>query len=291
MGPFDNRTAKVKAGERVAGPLEDGRLGELHFVGLGLYDETDMSVAGLETARAADAVFAEFYTSRLTGATLEVLEGRIGKPITLLDRESVEGNPETVLDAAAEGKAVMLVAGDPMAATTHIDLRLQAEHRGIRTRIFHGASILTAAFTELGLSVYKSGRVCTLQWPTGTYFPSSPYEQLAENAGADLHTLVLMDIRSDEGRFMTAAEGCQLLLRYEEELNYGVTGPDALACVVARAGAPDCQRVAGRLGDLAGMDFGPPLHSIVVPGRLHFMEARALVVLAGADPHLVERDL
>lgn len=266
-------------------------MGELHFVGLGLYDETDMSLAGLETARSADQVFAEFYTSKLTGATIEVLEGRIGQPISLLDRESVETQPEMVLEVASKGKAVLLVAGDPMAATTHIDMRLQAEGRGIHTRIFHGASILTAAFTELGLSVYKSGRVCTLQWPTGTYFPSSPYEQLAENHGADLHTLVLMDIRADEGRYMTAAEGCQLLLRYENELAYGVTGPDALACVVARAGAPDCVRVAGRLGDLAEMDFGPALHSIVVPSRLHFMEARALVVLAGADPKLVEKDL
>lgn len=271
--------------------LEADTLGELHFVGLGLFDDTDMSLAGLETARSADQVFAEFYTAKLTGATLEVLEGRIGRPVKVLDRESVETQPEKVLDVAADGKAVLLVVGDPMAATTHIDLRLQAEGRGIRTRIFHGASILTAAFTELGLSVYKSGRVCTLQWPSGTYFPSSPYEQLAENLQSDLHTLVLMDIRSDEGRYMTAAEGCQLLLRYEEELGYKVTGPDTLACVVARAGAPDCLRVAGRLGDLAKMDFGPALHSIVVVGRLHFMEARALVVLAGADPKLVEKDL
>ncbi len=266
-------------------------MGELHFVGLGLYDETDMSLAGLETAKTADQVFAEFYTSKLTGATIEVLEGRIGRPVKVLDRDSVETQPETVLDVAAEGKAVMLVVGDPMAATTHIDMRLQAETRGIKTRVFHGASILTAAFTELGLSVYKSGRVCTLQWPSGRYFPSSPYEQLAENHQSDLHTLVLMDIRSDEGRYMTAAEGCQLLLRYERELGYGVTEPDALACVVARAGAPDCLRVAGRLEDLAKMDFGPALHSIVIPGRLHFMEARALVVLANADPHLVEKDL
>jgi diphthine synthase len=270
---------------------EADTVGELQFVGLGLYDETDMSLAGLEAAKSADQVFAEFYTAKLTGATIEVLEGRIGKPIKVLDRESVETQSETVLNVAAEGRAVLLVVGDPMAATTHIDLRLQAEGRGIHTRVFHGASILTAAFTELGLSVYKSGRVCTLQWPSGTYFPTSPYEQLAENHQSDLHTLVLMDIRADESRYMTAAEGCQLLLRYENEVGLGVTGPDALACVVARAGAPDCLRVAGRLDDLAKMDFGPALHSIVMVGRLHFMEARALVVLAGADPKLVEKDL
>ncbi len=246
-----------------------------------------MSLAGLETARSADAVFAEFYTSHLTGACLASLEARIGKTIHVLEREGVEETPEPILEAAERGTAVLLVAGDPMAATTHIDLRLQAERMGIRTRVFHGASILTAALTELGLSAYKSGRVTTLQWPHGDYFPTSPYEHLVANAGAGLHSLVLLDLHSDEGRYMTASEGCQLLMRYEDMLGKGVTGPDSLACVVARAGSPDCLRRAGTLGQLAEEEFGPALHSIIVPGKLHFMEARALVVLAGADPHLV----
>jgi diphthine synthase len=261
--------------------------GELHFVGLGLYDDADMSLAGLEAARTADAVYAEFYTSRLTGSTIGRLETRIGRPIDVLDREALEQRPESLLDAAADGTAVLLVAGDPMAATTHIDIRLRAESQGIRTRVFHGASILTAAFGELGLSVYKSGRVTTLQWPHGKFFPTSPYESLLENAKASLHSLVLLDIHGDEGRYMTASEGCDLLLRYDREHGGDVTGPENLACVVARAGAPDCVRMARRLTDLTCGDFGPPLHCIIVPGKLHFMEAQALVALAGADPDLV----
>ncbi len=246
-----------------------------------------MSLAGLEAARTSDQVFAEFYTSKLSGTSIERLEARIGKAIHVLGREGVEEDPEPMLEAAAGGTAVLLVVGDPMAATTHIDLRLRAERIGIHTRVFHNASILTAALTELGLSVYKSGRVTTLQWPHGDYFPTSPYEHIMANVEAGLHSLVLLDIHSDEDRYMTANEGCRLLLRYEDMLGKGVTGPDSLACVVAGVGSPDCKRRAGRLGELAEEDFGPALHSIIVPGKLHFMEARALVVLAGADPHLV----
>ena len=246
-----------------------------------------MSLAGLDTAKTSDEVFAEFYTSKLSGTSIERLEARIGRTIHVLGREGVEEDPEPMLDVAKGGTTVLLVAGDPMAATTHIDLRLRAEKMGIRTRVFHNASILTAALTELGLSVYKSGRVTTLQWPHGDYFPTSPYEHIMANVEAGLHSLVLLDIHSDEDRYMTATEGCQLLLRYEDLLGKGVTGPDSLACVVAGVGSPDCIRRAGRLVQLGGEDFGPALHSIVVPGKLHFMEARALVVLAGADPHLV----
>jgi diphthine synthase len=264
-------------------------VGELVLVGLGLYDDADMSLRALEAVRGADRVLAEFYTSTLAGSDRAGLERRLGRPVEVLAREDVEQHADRIVDAAvAGGRVVLLVAGDALAATTHIDLRLRAEARGVRTRVVHGASILTAAFTELGLSVYKSGRVTTVEWPHGSYFPTSPYDAVRDNLRAGLHTLCLLDIRADEGRYMTAAEAAGLLLRYEQERGEGVLAPTTLACAVARAGAPDCMRVAGALGALARLDLGPPLHCIVLPGRLHFMEAEALSTLAGAPDGVVE---
>ena len=46
----------------------------LTFVGLGLYDEKDISVKGLEAVKNADLVYAEFYTSHLMGTSHEELE-------------------------------------------------------------------------------------------------------------------------------------------------------------------------------------------------------------------------
>ena len=65
----------------------------LIFIGLGLYDERDISVKGLDAVRAADRVYAEFYTSRLMGATFERLEAFYGKKIHLLSRQQVEVDP------------------------------------------------------------------------------------------------------------------------------------------------------------------------------------------------------
>lgn len=39
----------------------------LYLVGLGLYDEKDISVNGLDAIKSADVVYAEFYTARLFG--------------------------------------------------------------------------------------------------------------------------------------------------------------------------------------------------------------------------------
>jgi len=106
-------------------------MGELVFIGLGLFDEKDISVKGLEAARAADAVFAEFYTSSLRGTTVETLQLTVGKPIRVLSRMDVEQGTE-VLEAARHGTAALLVPGDPMAATTHVDLRMRAHEAGAR---------------------------------------------------------------------------------------------------------------------------------------------------------------
>ena len=42
----------------------------LTFIGIGLYDEKDISIKGLEAVRAADRVYIEFYTSTLSGTSI-----------------------------------------------------------------------------------------------------------------------------------------------------------------------------------------------------------------------------
>jgi diphthine synthase len=181
------------------------------------------------------------------------------------------------------------VVGDPFSATTHVELRIRAKKEGIPVSIVHGASALTAVPGLLGLQHYKFGRTTTLPFPDRGYYPESPYEMIAENLSRGLHTLVLLDIQADRGRLMTANEGLGVLAELERRKKGGILGPEALVCVVARAGSQRPVVRAGRLAGLAKEDFGPPHHSIVVPGKLHFMESEALVELAGAPAELVKK--
>ncbi|MDO9324732.1 MAG: diphthine synthase, partial [Methanoregula sp.] len=109
----------------------------LTFIGLGLYDKTDVSEKGLAGIRNADHVYLECYTSRLMGTTIEELGDYYGKPVHPLFREDVEQHPDTMLDLAEKSSVVFLCAGDPMVSTTHADLRMRAAERGIRTSIIH----------------------------------------------------------------------------------------------------------------------------------------------------------
>ena len=72
----------------------------LTFVGLGLYDKLDISVKGLEAVKKADLIYAEFYTSRLMGASVEDLERFYGRKIQLLSRSDVEIDPSWLMDRA-----------------------------------------------------------------------------------------------------------------------------------------------------------------------------------------------
>jgi len=258
-------------------------LGEVAFIGLGLYDEKDISLRGLEEAKKADVVFAEFYTRLMPDFSLQKLEGLIGKKISVVSRrilEEEDGKP--ILQEAKKGRVAFLVPGDPLIATTHVDLRIRAEKQGIKTRVIHGASIVSAVIGLSGLQNYKYGRSVTIPFPEKGFASETPYKVILENRVMGLHTLCYLDIKAEEQRYMTIKEGLQLLLNMEKQKRGHVITLSTLVLGVARAGSDNPTVKAGYVGDVMNHDFGDPPHTLVFPVKLHFMEAEALIILAGA---------
>jgi diphthine synthase len=254
----------------------------LTFVGLGLWDEDSITVDGQRALRAADEVFAEFYTSRLMGTDPESLATHHGVDIDVRDRAGTEQEPEPILDAAESGDAVFLTAGDTMISTTHVDLRLRAHDRGIETRVIHGTTASAAAASLTGLQNYRFGKATTLPFPYahgGDGVPNSVCDTLDANRERGLHTLVYLDIKQERGEYMTGDVAADLLADGYE---------DVLGVVVCRAGSPEPRVEAGLLSDLATREFGDPLHLLIVPGELHYIESDALRELAGAPEELSE---
>ncbi len=262
-------------------------LGEVVFVGVGLHDEVGISLKGLEEVKSADSVFIELYTSFLPSFSLKRFEALAGKRLRVVSRRELEEeNGEVVLRIAERGKAVLLVPGDPFIATTHIALRIAAEKRGIRTRVVHGASIISAAVGLSGLHNYKFGRSVTIPFPEN--FSETPYMVIVQNKNLGLHTLCLLDISVEENRYLNVREALETLLKVEEKLKMGIVTGGTLVVGVARAGSPNPIVKAGSVSELLGYDFGGPPYSLIFPGKLHFMEAEALMVLAGASSNVLE---
>jgi len=258
-------------------------VGELVFIGLGLFDENDISLRGLEEARSADSVFAELYTSLMIGLRIKNLELLIKDKIVLLTRQNLEEQDgEQILTEAKKGKTVFLVPGDPMIATTHVDLRIRAERNGIRTRVIHGASITSAAIALSGLQNYKFGRSVTVPFNGNCPVSETPYNVIKMNMRAGLHTLCFLDLKVEEDQYMHVHTALQMLFSIEDAKHESVITDKTLVVGIARAGSKNPTVKAGLFNEVLEFKFGGPPHILIFPGKLHFVEAEALVTLAHA---------
>lgn len=250
-------------------------MSELAFIGAGLGDERDLSRRALDYLRSADRVFVEQYTSRFSDGALDRLESEIGRAVERLDRAAVESG-EVVLGAlGVSQRVVLLTPGDPFAATTHLALRLAAESAGHAWKYFPAASALVAVAGYLGLIHYRFGRTVTLPIAEPGYDPRSPFEHALQNRTQGLHTLVLLDVQADRGRYLTADRALAAFDRFDPE-NVHIHR-DVPFGVVARVGTDQAGGWWGDRLSLANVDFGPPTHSLVLPAtELHFQEEAAV---------------
>lgn len=248
----------------------------LTFVGLGLYDEKDTTVKGLDAIRAADRVYAEFYTSPLGGKTIERMETMYGKQIVLLDRSDIEERPgEAILKHAQHQNVVLLCGGDAMIATTHVDLRLRAIDAGIETRIIHAPSISSAAAGICGLQNYKFGKAATVSPPYKGVISEVPYDTIEANKERGLHTLLYLDLS------MHITDALELLEAVETQRG-GKMLKESVLVGIARAGSDNPVVKADYLTALKSYEFGELPHVLVVTGELHFLEQEALMKIAKA---------
>jgi diphthine synthase len=249
-------------------------MGTLWFVGLGLDDERGLSARALELLRSSE-VFAEEYTAVASSGTLERLARVLGRPVRRLGREEVEAEGPLLEALGRSANVSLVVVGDPFAATTHVALRLAARRAGHRWGYLPGASILVAAAGYLGLIAYRFGRTVSLPLPAPGFEPHSPLEQIGSNRERDLHTLVLLDLAPEQGRFLRAEEAIGILRTRDPDERL-LREDDPLA-VAARVGRDDAAGFFGPMRRMRAANFGPPLHALIVPApRLHFEEEAAL---------------
>ena len=262
----------------------------LYFIGLGLYDEKDVTIRGLETIKSCKTVYLEHYTSVLH-TSIENLEKFYGKKIIIADRDMVEKNADMIIDDAKAHDVGFLVAGDPMCATTHVDLMLRAREKGIKVTIIHNASAISAVGAT-GLEVYKFGKVTSITFSESGFMPQTCYDVLKQNQQNNFHTLMLLDIKVKEQkkddmikgkneyqkpRFMTVNQGIQYLFDIEKKRKEKVFDENTIVVGCARLGALDQKIISGTAKKLLTVDFGSELHLLIVPAKnLHFIEEEAL---------------
>lgn len=165
----------------------------LYLIGLGLGDEKDITIRGLECVKSCTKLYLEYYTSVL-GIDKNKLEEFYGVPIIVADREMVESQAEQIYIDAKDTNVGFLVVGDPLCATTHVDLILRAKALGIKVEVVHNTSVM-GAVASCGLPLYQYGYTVSIPFFEENWKPSSFYERIKYNSDGGMHTLCLVDIK------------------------------------------------------------------------------------------------
>lgn len=242
----------------------------LYLIGLGLHDEKDITLRGLELAKSCDSLYIELYTSSWNG--LKKLEKVIGKKIIQLERSDLEENQKKFLVEAKDKKIGLLVPGDPLVATTHIDIVIEAKKIGIKTKIIHAPSIYSA-IAETGLFIYKFGKTTTIPFSQKNFEPESPYDTIKQNKSLGLHTLCLLDIKENP---MEPREGLKYLLKIEDKRKENILSTEDKVVIFS---VRDKSFITyDRIKNILEKKFPTPA-VLIIPGKLHFKEKEYLEML------------
>jgi len=237
----------------------------LYLIGLGLWDEKDISIRGLETAKKCDFVFIEKYTSFWTGNLKN-----IGITAEEIKRTDLEDNVDKILEKSKDKDIAILIPGDPLVATTHISILLEAKKKNIETKIIHSSSIFSAVL-ETGLQIYKFGKIATIPF----YQTDVPYKILEENLKNGAHTLFLLDITKE--KLMSCAEGLKILLNLENKFRKKLISKETEVVVFCRVGSSEQILKYDKIKNLIDLNCSPCV--IIILGKLHFLEKEFLTSL------------
>ncbi|MBW2980321.1 diphthine synthase [Candidatus Woesearchaeota archaeon] len=238
----------------------------LYLIGIGLNDEKDISVKGLEAVRKCESVYLESYTSKLN-CSVGALEKVYGKKIIVADRDLVEKKAEeTILKDAKTKETALLIIGDVFGATTHIDILMRAKKAGVKTKIIHNASILTAVGIT-GLELYKFGKTTSI--PFNNKDIKSPVSVLKSNQSIGFHTLFLLDLDPKNNKFLTIGDAAKYLIKEGVE-------SDKLAVACAQLGSDAPFIKSAKLRDIKNLKIEKYPQCLIIPGNLHFMEEESL---------------
>lgn len=234
----------------------------LYLIGTGM-NKKSIGADALEIIKTCDKVYLENYTVNFP-YQIEEIEKEYGVKIEELGRAKVED--ESILEEAKTQKVALLVYGDSLSATTHIQLILSCKEKGIEYKIFHNASIMITV-AETGLQLYKFGKTASMpNWEEHTNKPTSFMNYIKENQSIKAHTLILTDIG------LKLSEAISQLKESSEKEN--VELPEKII-VCSNAGTPNQKIFYNNLETLKDKEVSMPF-CIILPSNLHFTEKEFL---------------
>lgn len=255
-------------------------MGKLYIIGLGLAPDL-ITIRALNVLRRVKKVFIERYTGLLVlnEELNAILKGKDLQELSRKDLEELEG--EVIFKNLRKHDVAILVPGDPLVATTHASIIIEAYKKGYEVEVVPGVSIIPNALTMAGLMIYKMGKPVTIVYPKEGIIYDYPYDVIKDNDLRNLHTLLLLELDMEKNIVMKAHEAIDILFKIEEVRKEGVIRPDRLAVAVAALGSKNQRICFDTLENLRTISMDEiPQTLIITSPKLHFMEEEMLKVMS-----------
>ncbi len=175
-----------------------------YIIGIGLTVK-QITKQAIDVISTCDDVYIDGYTNIFSEGEIKDLEEIISKKIILLNREELEQKQEYLKD-----NCCLLVIGNVFSATTHFTIINDARKKNLSTKTIAGLSIFNYK-SCCGLSEYRFGKTTSIVYPEKNYFPTSFYNTIVDNLKIDAHSFCLLDIKTDQQKFMSVKEACEIL--------------------------------------------------------------------------------
>ncbi|MBI2598088.1 MAG: diphthine synthase [Candidatus Diapherotrites archaeon] len=249
----------------------------LFLVGAGLRPE-HLTLEALDALKKCSRVFFDTYTSSYSQGSIAGLEKILDKKIFALERRSLEEDSKEILAMSKKNDIALLVCGNPLTATTHIQLVLDAKKLGIKSQVIAGVSI-TNFLGKSGLDEYRFGRACTIAMHSGNFEPDSFYGFICENFYRGLHTLCFLDTGNGK-KFLSSLEALEILEKIEKERPEKILEKTVFVAI-AGAGADKEEMVFGDLKKIKTVRLTLFPQTLIVCGKLSEKEKEVIGALNG----------
>jgi diphthine synthase len=249
----------------------------LNIMGLGLRGVKSLTLEEVEVLKESNIVYFETYTSISPDNTVNSLASFTDGAIKMADRTLVETDMEIINESKTKAVA-LLVTGDALSATTHNELRMEAQRAGVQVNVFENASILTAFISKTGLFNYKFGNIVSLPFIYENFFPLSVYDRIYINYTNNMHTLLLLDLK--DGKTMSIYEALSTLKKMEDKKGMGLMTPERTIIAGISIGSGAEKLIYGSMAQMMEYKpYGSPA-SLIIPAKPNDKENEFLKAFA-----------
>ncbi len=256
-------------------------MGKLYLIGVGLSPDL-ITLRGIKAARSVSKLYLDVYTSAAPVNIVEELMKLIGRRIEPIGRGRLEDRSDELIGELEVGDVGILVVGDPLIATTHISLIIEASRKGYGFEVIPAPGIIPNAITLSGLMIYKMGKVATITFPKNNILSEYPYDVIKDNDARNLHTPLLLEFDAEKGIEMRINEAVEILLKIEERRREGVINTSRKAVAISALGTTMQRICCLKIGDLINYSYSIGPHTLIILSpKLHFIEEEALKVITG----------